>query len=41
MREVRSLADRIRRIHLDEIVSSPLERSVETASVIAEGRGWR
>ena len=39
IREVRSLAGRIRRIHLDEIVSSPLERSVETASVIAEGRG--
>lgn len=36
-----ALADRLRSVKLDAIYSSPLERTIETARVIARGRGLR
>jgi len=38
-RQVRSLAARLREVPLDEIVHSPLERCVQTAAGLADGRG--
>jgi len=38
-KEVLFLEESIRGIHLDEIISSPLERTVETAEAVARGRG--
>jgi broad specificity phosphatase PhoE len=38
-RDARALADRLRSVSIDRIVSSPLERASETALILADGRG--